>query len=151
MDNYQKSSKGCLNAYCSPLLPHYLVIMCGIKCLLWSRRWIMGFKVWVAIVMSNRGSIELILKFTIIKFIGMLSPMPKLANLVIMENESLGMEVKKKKKRERLTFPTFSEDSGFSDFFRPTNALIHFPETPIVSSNSLYLNRAQTLQKNYMA
>ena len=83
--------------------------------------------------MSNRGSIELILKFTIIKFIGMLSPMPKLANLVIMENESLGMEVKKKKKRERLTFPTFSEDSGFSDFFRPTNALIHFPETPIVS------------------
>ena len=37
--------------------------------------------------------------------------------------------------RERaiLTFPSFSEDSGFCDFFRPTNALIHFPETPIVS------------------
>lgn len=32
-----------------------------------------------------------------------------------------------------LTFPFFSEDSGLSDFFRPINVLIHFPETPIVS------------------
>jgi len=36
--------------------------------------------------------------------------------------------------REKFTFPSFTEDSGFSDFFRPINALIHFPDTPIASA-----------------
>jgi hypothetical protein len=31
------------------------------------------------------------------------------------------------------TFSSFSEDCDFSDFFKPTNALIHFPATPMVS------------------
>lgn len=51
--------------------------------------------------------------------------------------------------RERLTFPSFSEDPGFSDFFRPTNALIHFPETPIVNAN--LFQSSINLAWNYMA
>lgn len=30
-----------------------------------------------------------------------------------------------------LTFSSFSEDCDFSDFFKPTSALIHFPDTPM--------------------
>lgn len=32
------------------------------------------------------------------------------------------------------TFSSFSEDGDFSDFFNPTNAFIHFPETPMLQA-----------------
>jgi hypothetical protein len=90
--NYQKSSKCCLNAYRSPFFSWYLMIMSSIMCLLWSRRRIMNIKVWLGnciICISNRCSfniIKLILKFAIVDFDGMLSPMAWLAILLIIEN-----------------------------------------------------------------
>lgn len=88
MGNYQKSSKRCLNAYCSPFLPHNLMIKCNIMYLLWGRRRILGIKVCMAIVISNRSSniiFKFVWRFAIIKFVWMLSLMVKLANLQIIE------------------------------------------------------------------
>lgn len=39
------------------------------------------------------------------------------------------------------TFSSFSEDCDFSDFFKPTNALIHFPATPMVSVTLVQPNK----------
>jgi len=66
-----------------------------------------------------------------------------------MERNTKTQEYEYEMLREKLTFPSFWEDSGFSDFFRPINALIHFPDTPIASAS---LSQSSTnLEHKYMA